>query len=51
MRKIQLAGLLAMTIMTLLVVIMVESSKINCSDPQVWGTSEGVRHCAINGGK
>lgn len=51
MRKIQLAGLLAMTIMTLAVVLIMGQNKIDCESPEVWATASGVQHCAINGGK
>lgn len=46
--RIQAAALM---IITLVAVMIVESNKINCNDPQVWGTQSGVQHCAINGGK
>lgn len=51
MSKIQLAGLLSMTILTLLVVVMVNRPEVNCSDRAVWGTAAGVEACAVNGGK
>lgn len=51
MSKIQLAGLLAMSVLTLLVVALVNRPVIDCSEPAVWGTEQGVRACAVNGGK
>lgn len=51
MSKIQLAGLMVMSIMTLLVVFLVNRPVIDCSEPAIWGTEQGVEACAVNGGK
>lgn len=49
--KIQMVGLLIMTVLTVLVVVIMNKSKIDCNDPATWSTKQGVQHCAIDGGK
>lgn len=51
MTKIQFAGMVAMSIMTLAVVLILGHNKIDCEAPSTWATASGVQHCAVNGGK
>lgn len=51
MSKIQKVGLLAMSAMTLVVVLVMGQNKIDCDVPEAWSTRSGVEQCAVNGGK
>ena len=51
MSKIQLAGLLAMSVLTLVIVLVTAQNKVDCTVPEVWSTREGVQYCKIDGGK
>lgn len=43
--------MIAITAITMITIMIMTHTKINCNDPQTWSTESGVRHCAINGGK
>lgn len=38
-------------ILTALVLVWVHVSRVDCNDPAVWATADGVRACAVNGGQ
>ena len=44
--------MITVTVVTLAMVAVANmGSEINCDRNETWSTAEGVRHCAINGGK
>ena len=49
MAKIQVIGLVIMTVLTLAVIT--HSHTPDCNDPATWGTAQGVQHCAVTPSK
>lgn len=47
----QLIALAMITATVILVTVIINQDKINCSAPATWATESGVRHCAVNGGE